>query len=716
VRGPHAKAQLSLGAYHSFKGCLDRADRRLVAVDVAASRAEAEVPSAPRAFARIAAVPAWIWLAGIIVASFGGRIFAAAARLTPYYLPDEYIYPSLARSLAEHGRPLIRGAAVHFPALLDPIVTAPVWLVTNDPVTAFRLTQGLHAAFFSLAAIPAYLLCRRLDLSQGTGIVVAALAVAVPDGIYASTMLADPLAYPLVLAAVYAGISVVAQPTLRLQLAFAVFSALAIAARVQYVIVPLAVLGAELAADRGNVFRSVRRLWLALGLLIVPPLVLFGTLGTHRVLGVYAKGDHALHLGSMLRWVGLEAMLLTYSGGWVIVPGALAGLALGLFRARRRAEVAFAVSTVLLAVGLLLEAAQIADTDSQRFQERYLFTLVPLLAVAFGLYVRRGLPLRVPVGLVSAGLLLLAARVPLSGYAAAHNKDDSPTLWAVLWVESKISVGNGALAFALVAAVLSVLAALVAFRRVPAVLALVAAAAAACALSAGASSFDTRTSRSLRNTLPHDVRWVDHARLGAVDLVAPPGARREQSWQQLFWNTSVQRLLLLGSPPIDQFAAKRVRIARDGRLLVDGRADHRPLLVQTYASTVQLTGVERVRRELVFDLYRPVGTPRLRLLAAGRFSDRWLAPRGAITVWTKTGGTLQLVLSLPRQTQVTALHLTAVGIDRIVRLHPGHRVALRFNVPGGGPWSLHYSTNRPGYLGDRAVSVMAPAVSFRRSP
>jgi hypothetical protein len=658
-------------------------------------------------------VPAWVWLSGIVAASFGGRMLAAAARLTPYYLPDEYIYPSLARSLAEHGRPLIRGASVHFPALLDPLLTAPVWLVTNDPATAFRLTQGLHAACFSLAAIPAYVLCRRLDLFRGVAIAVAALAVAVPDGVYASTMLADPVAYPLVLAAVCAGVSVVANPTLRLQIAFAVFSALAVAARVQYVVVPLAVLGAEVVADRGNVLRSARRLWLSLLLVVGPPAVLLGALGTHRVLGVYANGDHALHWDSLLTWVGREAMLLTYSSGWVIVPGALAGLLLGLCRARRRVEVAFAATTLLLAVALLLEAAQIADTDSQRFQERYLFTLVPLLAAAFAYYVRRGLPLRVPVGLLSAGLLVLAARVPLSGYAAAHNKDDSPTLWAVLWLESKISVGNGALAFALAAAVLSVVAALVAFRKAPAMLALVAAIAAACVLSAGASSFDTRTSRSLRNTLPHDIRWVDHARLGAVDLLAPPGARKEQSWQQLFWNTSVRRLLLLGSPPIDQFAAKLVRVAKDGRLLVDGQADRRPLLVQTYASTVQLTGVARVRHELIFDLYRPVGTPRLRLLAAGRFADRWLAPRGAITVWTSSGGRLELVLSMPRRSQGTPIRFSGLGVSRSVRVEPGHSMRLTFSVPAGGAWSLHFRSAKQGFLGERAVSVQAPTVSFR---
>jgi hypothetical protein len=684
-----------------------------VAVDVAAPRTDQEAPSLPGAFARLAAVPAWVWLGGIVLASFAGRLFAAAARLTPYYLPDEYIYPSLARSLAEHGRPLIRGVGVHFPALLDPIVTAPVWLFTDDPLTAFRVTQGIHAVLFSLAAIPAYLLCRRLDLPRWLGIAVAALAVALPDGVYASTMLADPLAYPLVLGAVYAGVCVVANPTWRAQLVFVALCGLAVLARIQYVAVPLAVLGAELVADRGRVLRSVRRVWLSLVLLVVPPILLFGLLGSDRVLGVYANGDHAVHPTLILHWLGREGMLLAYSGGWAIVPGALAGIAVALFRSRRRAELAFAVTTVLLAGALLLEAAQIADTDSQRFQERYLFTLVPLLAVAFGLYVKRGLPGRIPVGLLSAALLLLAARVPLSGYAAAHNKDDSPTLWAVLRLEGLISVGNGSLAVALVAAALSILAALVAFRKLPAALALVGAIAAGCALSVGASSFDQHTSRSLRNTLPADIRWVDHARLGAVDLLAPPGARKEQSWQQLFWNTSVKRLLLLGSPPIDQFASERVRVAKDGRLLVDGHADRRPLLVQTYASTVQLTGVKRVRHELIFDLYRPAGTPRLKLLAAGRYADRWLAPRGAVTVWTKRGGTLELVLSLPEGTQVTPVKLTGRGVNRLVKIRPGQRVPLRFHVPGGGAWRLHFNSTRPGYVGDRAVSVVAERLRFR---
>src|SRR5207253_8844146 len=53
------------------------------------------------------------------------------------------------------------------------------------------------------------------------------------------------------------------------------------------------------------------------------------TLGSNRVLGVYAHPSSAIDAGAILHWIGLEAMLLTYAGGWVIVPGALAGLTLG---------------------------------------------------------------------------------------------------------------------------------------------------------------------------------------------------------------------------------------------------------------------------------------------------------------------------------------------------------------------------------------------------
>jgi hypothetical protein len=282
-------------------------------------------------------------------------------------------------------------------------------------------------------------------------------------------------------------------------------------------------------------------------------------------------------------------------------------------------------------------------------------------------------------------------------------------LWAVLRLERLVDTGDGALAVAIAAAVLSCVAVLVGARRVP-TLAFVCAVAACCALSAGATSFDSQISHSLRGTLPTDLRWVDHARVGAVDLVAPPGARKEQSWEQLFWNHSIRRFLVLGSPTIDQFATGHVRVSRDGTMRVNGRPVRRSLLVQTYASTVQLAGAVRVRHELIFDLYRAVGAPRLRLLAAGRYADKWLTPRGAVTVWSAHGGLLTVDLSLPRGTQRTPMRFNG----RKVIVRPGMHVHVAFRVPHGGAWTLHWRTTRVGYLTDnRAVSVLADKVVFK---
>jgi hypothetical protein len=652
---------------------------------------------------RAAALPAWVWLTGLVAASFGGRVLAAAGRVVPYYLPDEYIYPSLARGFAQQGRPLIRGVGVHFPALLEPLVTAPIWVVTRDPHTAWRLTQGLHAFVVSLAVIPAYLLARRVGLGRGFALCVAALAVAIPDTVYASSMLADAVGYPLALAALCAGMYVITTPTPRAQVAFVVFSALAVLARIEYAAIPVAVVVGALAADRGRVFLTLKRLWPSIVLVGAPPALAFAILGSHRVLGPYARARHAFTPLAIAQWAARDAMLLAYSSGWVIVPGALVALGYALVRPRTRAEIGFAATTLVLAGALLVEAAQIADTDSRRFQERYVFVLVPLIAAAFGLYCSRGFPRKLVVAAISTGLLLLAARIPLSGYAAAHGKDDSPTLWAVLRLEGAVTTGNGALAVAIVAALLSGVAVLVGWRRRGGLVALAVAVAACSSLSAGAASFDGKTSHELRSALPADVRWIDHANVGDVDVIAPPGARREQTWEAFFWNLSARRLFLFGSPAIDQFAVRHLRIGRDGRLL----GIHRAFAVQTYASTLQLTGVRRVRHELIWDLYRPAGAPRIQLLAAGRYVDGWLAARGAFTVWTRRGGVLKLDLFAPRTLRTTTMH---VG-SRTLRVHPGQRVTVNIAVPAH-TWSLHYWTPRPAYLTDRSVSVIATSVRF----
>ena len=186
----------------------------------------------------ISAIPARFVLAGIVSASFLVRLTVALAHATPLYFPDEYIYASIARSLAEHGRPLIRHSPAHFPALLEPLLAAPFWLF-HDPALAYRLTQAENALAMSLAAIPVYLLSKKLGLGIGLSLVAAALAVASPNLFFVSFVLADPLAYPLVLGALYAAVCALSQPSRPWQVAFVVLWALTALTRIQYALLPL---------------------------------------------------------------------------------------------------------------------------------------------------------------------------------------------------------------------------------------------------------------------------------------------------------------------------------------------------------------------------------------------------------------------------------------------------------------------------------------------
>ena len=98
------------------------------------------------------------WLVTIVGASFIVRTALGWLRATPVFFPDEYIYAALGRSMADSGLPLIRGGSAHFPALLQPLVTAPAWLV-GDVEVAYRGVQiDRNALAMSLAVVPVFYL------------------------------------------------------------------------------------------------------------------------------------------------------------------------------------------------------------------------------------------------------------------------------------------------------------------------------------------------------------------------------------------------------------------------------------------------------------------------------------------------------------------------------------------------------------------------------
>ena len=671
--------------------------------------------------ARVRSVPVGVVLAAMVVVSSAIRIATAFAHATPRLFPDEYIYSGLARSIA-HGRLEIRGASAHFPALLEPLLTAPFWLFGNVD-TAFRLTQAFHAVAMSLAAVPVYLLARRVGLAPLQQLGCAALTLVLPAFVFSSYITADAVGFPLALASLYAGTVALdltlGRATKRSQAVFLVVAGATCFTRVQYVVIPGAFAIAALVVSQGRPDRALRS-YRVVGSVFALGVAGLLAAGAGRTLGYYhdVLGLH-VSVGAVGRWIATDAMMVVYAVGVVVVPAAIIGLWFALRRPQSPAERSFAAFGGAFVVLLLIEAGIYAASGTARFQERYLMAALPLLPIFFCLGMRRletNAHRRTVVAL-SLAFVLLAVLVPVSGFAAGDGRQDSPLLQAVFQIEQHASVGDGSvlvttalLALVAVAAVL--------YPKHGAVIGLSVTALAVGGTAVAAVSFDVEHTRLTRDTfLPTDARWVDRAEIGDVAVLVTPYSLRSAVSEQLFWNQRITRLLQMkGADEVDAFGAAKTTIGRDGTLLADGHVFTGSLLVEEYANSAELTGATLVARTPNTSLWKSSGVPHLVSLTSGRYFDGWFGPRATVTVWpTATGprtGTLCLRLSLPG-TANTTLDLTAPGVRRV--LHIGGAAAVDVAIPTvvSKPWTLTVRSRLPLSTADgRTVSAFGAIPRF----
>jgi hypothetical protein len=662
--------------------------------------------AAPRASALAAARlrnPVLV-LGGLVAASFLVRLGVGWLRQTPLLFPDEYIYGELGRSIAETGRPLIRGHAAHFPALLQPLLTSPAWLA-SDVDTSYRILQAIQALAMSLVAVPVFLLARRLRLSQASALAVAALSLAVPDFLYAAGVLAEPFAYPLALGAIAAGVAALERPAWRPQALFLAFALAATLARVQFVVLAPAYLGAVLLLglrERG-LRRVLREQRLPLGsfALAAAGLAVVG-------LGYYSDILHGHLVASTLAGSAASNLLvLGYAAGWVIVPGALLGLALAFWKPAARAELAFAALTTTFLLGLLGQTALYSDAT----HERYTFYVVPLLALAFALYARRGWPYRLQHGLLAAVLAAGATLMPLSELGL-RGEVHTPVLIAVHWLTLHASSPGLASVWALLCVLVGTVAVVAAsrFPRVATKLALGFAAALMLVTYALSSSFMQRNSEQARSgRLGADRSFVDAHRLGPVSFLAAWGSDKTDVLNQLFWNRSVDRMLLLpGAQPADAFDTTRLHVAADGTLHGRGRTIDGPLLVDAFASYAHFRGARRIDSGPNYDLWVPEGTPRLDVYLAGRYRDGWMGQLSRLDVWADGPSSVRLPLLVPAGGMPTTLKVKLAGGRRLsFALRPGTRRTVVLPVCAAGAWHADLGFDRAGISLGRLVSARA---------
>src|SRR4051794_14935309 len=106
-------------------------------------------------------------------------------------MTDELLYAKLARHTAESGSPLavLHGEHVGFLGVVYPLVLAPFYAAFDAP-GAFGAAHAVNAVLFASAAIPAYLLARRLA-GAPCALVVSLLTLAVPWSVNAAFVMSE---------------------------------------------------------------------------------------------------------------------------------------------------------------------------------------------------------------------------------------------------------------------------------------------------------------------------------------------------------------------------------------------------------------------------------------------------------------------------------------------------------------------------------------------
>ena len=611
-------------------------------------------------------VLAWkLALGGLVVVSIVARTWAGRLRATPNYFPDEGIYAALSRSIAHGHLPAVRGHVAHFPALLQPILTAPAWWF-GSLETGYRVTQVIQSVAISTAALAVWWAARRLGVGRSSAFAAAALAVAVPDVGYSGWMLSEAFAYPLFIAAIAAGSVALAQPTRRAQGAFLAFALLASFARMQLAVLLLAYLAAAVLLRR---IREQR--------IVVGGLALAAAVGLAGGLGYYKQAPTAFHLVNIAS-VGRNALVLAYAAGWIVVPAGLLGLTGAFARPRSELERAFGAFAVTSAIAVFAETTLYGFSDLT--YERYGCYLFPLLFLGFALHADRGWPWRRAAAGLAAGMLLLSSMVPLSGWAAAGRNAHSLFLTGLLKVQEIVgSPGGGALLVAAVAAVLSLISIMCVWRGATYVIAPLGVAF-CIAASVFATLFDVQNSRNVKASfLPAGADWFK----GEATVVS--AGSRTSALEQFFWNSGAARLALLpGATKPDVFAANFTHVSKTGALTeLTGQV----VLDQSSGALVP-TVPERFNGP-----WLSARTPQL-AATSNQLADGWLSPAGRIHVFRP--GTLSFM--------VTAPEAMTFRIDgHTVHLHGGVQHPVRLCATG----SHSFSFSSHGYLGYRPVSARA---------
>jgi len=397
---------------------------------------------------RLRAVPAWAWLAAIVVGSFVLRASLSRHMLAPFIMTDEIVYSELGRSLAATHSFEIRDVPTGGYGFLYPLLISPAYALFHSLTDAYAAVKVVNSLVMSLAAVPTYLIARRV---AGTtlALLAALLAVALPSLVYTATVMTENLYYPFAVVVMWATLLALDRPTWRNSVLVLVTVGLALATRTQAVALAAGIVVAPvaLALIEGSRLSRIRASWRLYSLLCAAAVIvvagqvlrgqpLGGLLGAYGVVG-----DRSYDLVTVLRyWLWHAEELTLYLG---VVPVVATVVLLGRARTLPTRLQEHLAVTVSFSVWTTLVVAAFASEFAGRIQERNTFAVAPLFLVALVAWVSIGAPRPWRSVTVAAGLAVgLVLFLPYTRFIDESAKSDTLAILSIWSAYGHLALGS----------------------------------------------------------------------------------------------------------------------------------------------------------------------------------------------------------------------------------------------------------------------------------
>jgi hypothetical protein len=544
----------------------------------------APLAAVQRSLTGVTRVSAVVGLTAIVSAAAAVHVLLVRAETEPKVFPDEFIYSELAKNIARHGMPLLRG---HFEigySVLYPVFLSPAYRFASDGAAAFAAVKTMNALVMALTAVPAYALARRV-LSQGWSLGLAALVVLEPWMAYASLTMTEALFLPAFTAFAFCLALMLERPTVRRQLLVFFALALLVGIRPQALVlagsIAVAVaLKALLAGSGREVVRDHAVVFGGLALALFAALIALAagvSLPAGKEAGpLLTVAYNPLGLAKWTLW-----NLAIYELGLGVV--ALAAFPLALRALLRRSasdrERSLGIAALTLAAGLLVSVMALSSSQYGLgiLHERNLFYATPLVLVCLGHWLASGLQRPKRLALACAVVAVTLPAILPSHIVRISNNVDSPTAAWFTELEHQTSwaMKGSTLGIAAVGAATLLLAR----RPLVPILALVLA---FVALAAPLADY----SGALTQEQDHALAWVDralpdgatatliHLGLSRPDQPCSRNADADQRtlvvWTE-FFNARVDRVAHMSEQVPDEVTSPKLTVAPGGIVHENGR-------------------------------------------------------------------------------------------------------------------------------------------------